>query len=61
MLGPYLGILAGLKQAWAEANRDLLIRFLRAYAKGLEVMYDEGIKTRAGAALQIRGPTQDAD
>ena len=32
VLGPYLGILAGLKQAWAEANRDLLIRFLRAYA-----------------------------
>ena len=40
VLGPYLGIVAGVKRSWAEANRDLLVRFIRAYAKGLDAMYD---------------------
>jgi ABC-type nitrate/sulfonate/bicarbonate transport system substrate-binding protein len=40
VLGPYLGLVAGVKKSWAEANRDLLVRFTRAYAKGLEAMYD---------------------
>jgi len=40
VLGPYLGIVAGVKKSWAQSNRDLLVRFLRAYAKGLEAMYD---------------------
>jgi ABC-type nitrate/sulfonate/bicarbonate transport system substrate-binding protein len=40
VLGPYLGLVAGVKKSWAEANRDLLVRFIRAYAKGLEAMYD---------------------
>ena len=30
LLGPYLGIVACVKKSWAEANRDLLIGFLRA-------------------------------
>ena len=40
VLGSYLGIVAGVKKSWAQSNRDLLVRFLRAYAKGLEAMYD---------------------
>jgi ABC-type nitrate/sulfonate/bicarbonate transport system substrate-binding protein len=40
VLGPYLGLVAGVKRAWAEANRDLVVRFIRAYAKGVEAMYD---------------------
>ena len=40
VLGPYLGNVAGVKRSWAEANRDLVVRFIRAYAKGLEAMYD---------------------
>jgi ABC-type nitrate/sulfonate/bicarbonate transport system substrate-binding protein len=40
VLGPYLGLVAGVKKSWAEANRDLLVRFIRAYAKGLEALYD---------------------
>jgi len=40
VLGPYLGLVACVKQSWAEANRDLLVRFIRAYAKGIEAMYD---------------------
>src|ERR1700674_47046 len=39
VLGPYLGLVAGVKKSWAEANRDLLVRFIRAYAKGVEAMY----------------------
>jgi ABC-type nitrate/sulfonate/bicarbonate transport system substrate-binding protein len=40
VLGPYLGIVACTKKSWAEANRDLVARFIRAYAKGVEAMYD---------------------
>ncbi len=40
VLGPYLGLVAGVKKSWAEANRDLLVAFTRAYAKGVEAMYD---------------------
>jgi len=40
VLGPYLGLVAGVKRSWAEANRDLVVRFIRAYAKGVEAMYD---------------------
>ena len=40
VLGPYLGLVAGVKKSWAEANRDLVVRFIRAYAKGIEAMYD---------------------
>lgn len=40
VLGPYLGLVAGVKRSWAVVNRDLLVRFIRAYAKGLEAMYD---------------------
>ena len=40
MLGPYLGLVAGVKRSWAEANRDLVVRFIRAYAKGVDAMYD---------------------
>jgi ABC-type nitrate/sulfonate/bicarbonate transport system substrate-binding protein len=40
VLGPYLGIVCGARRAWAEANRDLVVRFIRAYAKGLAAIYD---------------------
>ena len=45
VLGPYLGLVAGVRRSWAEANRDLVVRFIRAYAKGVEAMYDR--KNRA--------------
>jgi ABC-type nitrate/sulfonate/bicarbonate transport system substrate-binding protein len=40
VLGPYLGNVAAAKRSWAEANRDLVVRFIRAYAKGLDAMFD---------------------
>ena len=38
VLGPYLGLVAGVRKSWAEANRDLVVRFIRAYARGVEAM-----------------------
>lgn len=40
VLGPCLGLVAGVKRSWAGANRDLVVRFIRAFAKGVEAMYD---------------------
>ena len=31
---------ACVRKSWAETNRDLVVRFIRAYAKGVEAMYD---------------------
>lgn len=40
VLGPYLGLVAGVRKSWAEQNRELVTAFVRAYAKGTEAMYD---------------------
>jgi ABC-type nitrate/sulfonate/bicarbonate transport system substrate-binding protein len=40
VLGPYLGLVAGVRKSWAESNRDLVVRFIRAYAKGMQALYD---------------------
>ena len=40
VLGPYLGLVAAVRRSWAEANRDLVVRFIRAYAKGVEAIYE---------------------
>jgi ABC-type nitrate/sulfonate/bicarbonate transport system substrate-binding protein len=51
VLGPYLGLVAAVRRSWAEANRDLVVRFIRAYAKGLEAMYDPANRSIVEAIL----------
>lgn len=51
VLGPYLGLVAGVKRSWAASNRDLLVRFIRAYGKGLEALYDPANRPIAEAIL----------
>jgi ABC-type nitrate/sulfonate/bicarbonate transport system substrate-binding protein len=47
VLGEYQGLVAGVRQSWAEANRDALIGFVRAYAKAVDWLYDPVNKAAA--------------
>jgi ABC-type nitrate/sulfonate/bicarbonate transport system substrate-binding protein len=61
VLGPYLGLVAGVRKSWAEANRDLVVRFIRAYTKGVEAMYDPKNRSIVEAILvaNVSGMTPD--
>jgi ABC-type nitrate/sulfonate/bicarbonate transport system substrate-binding protein len=56
VLGPYLGLVAGVRRSWAEANRDLVVRFIRAYAKGVEAMYESRNRPIVEAILVANVP-----
>ena len=47
VLGEYQGLVAGVRRSWAEANRDSLIGFIRAYAAAVDWLYDPVNKTEA--------------
>jgi ABC-type nitrate/sulfonate/bicarbonate transport system substrate-binding protein len=47
VLGEYQGLVAGVRQAWAEANRESLIGFVRAYATAVDWLYDPANKDEA--------------
>src|SRR5438067_12697903 len=47
VLGQYQGLVAGVRQSWAEKNRASLVGFIRAYAKAVEWLYDPANKDEA--------------
>ncbi|SNS50345.1 ABC-type nitrate/sulfonate/bicarbonate transport system, substrate-binding protein [Noviherbaspirillum humi] len=49
-LGAYQGLVAGVRQSWAEQNRESLQGFIHAYASAVEWLYDPANKAEA---LQI--------
>jgi ABC-type nitrate/sulfonate/bicarbonate transport system substrate-binding protein len=49
VLAEYQGLVAGVRQSWAEANRDALVGFIRAYVAGVDWLYDPANKAEAVA------------
>src|SRR5437879_13542248 len=49
VLGQYQGLVAGVRQSWAEKNRASLVGFIRAYGKAVEWRYDPANKDEAPA------------
>jgi ABC-type nitrate/sulfonate/bicarbonate transport system substrate-binding protein len=47
VLGDYQGLVVGVRQSWAEANRDSLIGFIRAYVAAVDWLVDPANKTEA--------------
>ena len=47
VLGQYQGLVAGVRESWAEKNRESLVGFIRAYAKAVEWLYDPANKDEA--------------
>jgi len=52
VLGPYQGLVAGVRRRWAEEHRESLIGYIRAYAKAVEWLYDPANKEDATAILR---------
>ena len=52
VLGPYQGLVAGVRRSWAEKNREALIGYIRAYAGAVEWLYDPGNKAEAIAIFR---------
>jgi ABC-type nitrate/sulfonate/bicarbonate transport system substrate-binding protein len=61
VLGPYQGLVAGVRRSWAEKNREALIGFIRAYAGAVEWLYDPGNKAEAIAVFRKNLPNMPAE
>lgn len=55
-LGAYQGLVAGVRQDWARQNQARLESFIRAYANGVEWLYDPAHKDEALQLFQRRMP-----
>ena len=56
VLGEYQGLVAGVRQSWAEANRESLIGFIRAYVKAVNWLYEPANKAEALAIFSRNLP-----
>jgi len=56
VLGEYQGLVAGVRQSWAEANRESLIGFIRAYAKAVDWLYEPANQAEALAIFSRNLP-----
>ncbi len=61
VLGPYQGLVAGVRRGWAEQNRPALIGYIRAYASAVEWLYDPVNKADAIAILRRNLPTMSPE
>lgn len=60
-LGQYQGLVAGVRASWAEANREPLIGFIRAYVKAVDWLYDPANKSEALAIFSKNLPNVPKD
>jgi ABC-type nitrate/sulfonate/bicarbonate transport system substrate-binding protein len=56
VLGEYQGLVAGVRQSWAEANRESLIGFIHAYVKAVDWLYEPANKAEALAIFSRNLP-----
>jgi ABC-type nitrate/sulfonate/bicarbonate transport system substrate-binding protein len=54
IVGPYLSTAAFVMRPWAQANRELLVRYIAAYLQGLRWALDVGHEALAAAMLARR-------
>jgi ABC-type nitrate/sulfonate/bicarbonate transport system substrate-binding protein len=56
VFGHYQGVVAGARKAWADANRDAVIGYIRAYAESIDWLYEAPNKDEAIAILRKNLP-----
>jgi ABC-type nitrate/sulfonate/bicarbonate transport system substrate-binding protein len=56
VLGAYQGLVAGARKSWADANREAVIGYIRAYSEALDWLYDPRNKDEAVAILRKNLP-----
>jgi ABC-type nitrate/sulfonate/bicarbonate transport system substrate-binding protein len=60
-LGAYQGLVAGVRQSWAEQHRAALVGYIHAYARGVEWLYDPANKAEALALFRKNLPNMSAE
>lgn len=57
VLGRYQGLVAGVRLSWAEANREAVIGYIRAYTQALEWLYQPANREEALAIFMKNLPS----
>jgi ABC-type nitrate/sulfonate/bicarbonate transport system substrate-binding protein len=61
VLGAYQGLVGGARKSWADANRGAVVGYIRAFAEGVEWLYDPRNKEEAIAILRKNLPSMSAE
>ena len=56
VLGHYQGLVGGARKSWADANRDAVVGYIRAFAEGVDWLYDPRNKEEAIAIFRKNLP-----
>jgi ABC-type nitrate/sulfonate/bicarbonate transport system substrate-binding protein len=57
VLGSYQGLVAGARKSWADANRDAVVGYIRAFSEAVDWLYDARNKDEAVAILRKNIPS----
>ena len=60
-LGAYQGLVGGARKAWADANRDTVVGYIRAFSEAVDWLYDAGNRPEAVAILRKNLPQMSED
>src|SRR6266542_1127786 len=61
VLGPYQGLVAGVRRSWAEKNGEALTGYIRAYVRAVEWLYDPANKAETIAVFRKNLPNMPAE
>jgi ABC-type nitrate/sulfonate/bicarbonate transport system substrate-binding protein len=56
VLGAYQGLVGGARKAWADANRDAVVGYIRAFSEAVDWLYDPRNKDEAVAIFRKNLP-----
>jgi ABC-type nitrate/sulfonate/bicarbonate transport system substrate-binding protein len=59
MLGAYQGLVGGARKAWADANREAVIGYIRAFSEAVDWLYEGKNKDEAVAILRKNLPAMN--
>lgn len=59
MLGAYQGLVGGTRKAWADANREAVIGYVRAFSDAVDWLYEPKNKEEAMAILRKNIPAMN--
>ncbi len=57
VLGPYQGLVGGARKGWADANRESVVGYIRAFSEAVDWLYDARNKDEAIAILRKNLPS----
>jgi ABC-type nitrate/sulfonate/bicarbonate transport system substrate-binding protein len=56
VLGAYQGLVGGARKSWADANRDAVVGYIRAFSQAVDWLYDPRNRDEAIAILRKNIP-----